>query len=384
MYKKIFHKVNKRKYFGGAALLLLFFAAIITYSVLNTKEERKSTDTENISTFSASLDQPSVFVQWDARLAQSDVGDVQSAQSEVENESAEVVLMLSANPAAVNSQMAEEHREQQSDAWIGTITTDGVNFRRNPELSDENILGLLNEGQIIAVTSSSGEWYRIKTTEGREGWVNSEYVKRGVTLASRGANDRTLAQVSASGSALSSSSAPVSTPVPTPANTPAATPAPVPKSTPMPKPTVKPTPTPSPVKTPAPKPTPNNSSLGQQIVDYAKKYLGVPYVWGGETPSGFDCSGFTKYVFKNFGIYLNRVAADQAKQGTKVSKSELIPGDLVFFDTNGNLSYINHVGIYIGGGKFIHAASGGKRVMITELNTGFYKDKFMTARRMTK
>lgn len=125
-------------------------------------------------------------------------------------------------------------------------------------------------------------------------------------------------------------------------------------------------------------------SKGQQVVNYARKFLGVKYVWGGNTPKGFDCSGFVKYVYAKFGVTLNRVAADQAKQGKKVERRSLKPGDLVFFDTNGGHNSINHVGIYIGNGRFIEASSSHPyhKVIITDLDSGFYSRAYMTARRI--
>ncbi|MGE5614631.1 MAG: NlpC/P60 family protein [Bacillota bacterium] len=124
------------------------------------------------------------------------------------------------------------------------------------------------------------------------------------------------------------------------------------------------------------------TSLAQNIISYSKKFLGIKYVWGGSTVKGFDCSGFVKYVFKHFGISLSRTSRSQAAKGVKVTKSGLKPGDLVFFDTNGGLNRINHVGIYIGSGKFIHSSSTQKRVVISNLNTGFYSKTYMTARRI--
>jgi cell wall-associated NlpC family hydrolase len=108
--------------------------------------------------------------------------------------------------------------------------------------------------------------------------------------------------------------------------------------------------------------TSTSVSSGEAIVAYASNYLGVPYVWGGNTPSGFDCSGFTKYVYGHFGITLNRRASQQANQGVPVSRDQLQPGDLVFF---GNPIY--HVGIYVGNGCFIHAPQTGDVVKITSL-----------------
>lgn len=126
----------------------------------------------------------------------------------------------------------------------------------------------------------------------------------------------------------------------------------------------------------------NSKSISENIINYAKRFLGVDYVWGGTTPEGFDCSGFVKYVFSKFGITLNRVAAAQAKQGTTVSKENLQPGDLLFFDTNGGHDYINHVGLYIGGGRFIQASSGQSGVVISDMTEGFYAETFMKAKRV--
>jgi len=128
----------------------------------------------------------------------------------------------------------------------------------------------------------------------------------------------------------------------------------------------------------------DTSTTGQKIVEYAKTLLGVKYQYGGSSPeSGFDCSGFVYYVYKQFGITLERSSKDQSQNGTKVDKANLIPGDLVFFDTNGGLNAVNHVGIYIGDGNFIHASSGSskRKVVISNLNDGFYKSAYMTARR---
>ena len=106
-------------------------------------------------------------------------------------------------------------------------------------------------------------------------------------------------------------------------------------------------------------------------------------LWGNTPSQGFDCSGYVKYVFTNFGINLERVAANQATQGTWVSKENLLPGDMVFFDTNGGHSYVNHAGIYIGDGMFIHSSSGSNRgVVISELQSGFYATMYMTGRRV--
>lgn len=128
-----------------------------------------------------------------------------------------------------------------------------------------------------------------------------------------------------------------------------------------------------------------NLSLAQRILEFAQRFRGIRYSYGGTSPStGFDCSGFVQFVFKNFGINLERTAADMAKtNGVRVSYSEIKPGDLLFFDTDGGKNYINHVGIYLGGGKFIHASSARGRVTETDLNS-YYGRFFMMAKRVIR
>lgn len=127
----------------------------------------------------------------------------------------------------------------------------------------------------------------------------------------------------------------------------------------------------------------NESSLGQEIVEYAKQYLGYPYVYGGAGSSSFDCSGFTMYVYKNFGYSLSHSARAQSKMGTYVEKENLQPGDLVFFLDYETMDDIGHCGIYIGDGNFIHASSGtGYCVKISTLLSGSYDRRYATARRL--
>ncbi len=124
------------------------------------------------------------------------------------------------------------------------------------------------------------------------------------------------------------------------------------------------------------------SSLGAQIVAYAKQFLGCPYVWGGNGPNVFDCSGFTKYVYAHFGYELNRTASDQLYNGTKVARGEWQPGDLIFFD-NGKVSTpVSHVGIYVGDGQFIHASTNSYTVQFNSLYSAHYSNTYECARRV--
>jgi peptidoglycan DL-endopeptidase CwlO len=112
------------------------------------------------------------------------------------------------------------------------------------------------------------------------------------------------------------------------------------------------------------------------VVGIAMQYLGVPYVWGGASPSGFDCSGLTMYVYAQVGVSLPHNAAMQYSYGSAVSRENLAPGDLVFF--NG----LGHVGLYIGGGQFIHAPHTGDVVKISSLSESWYASTYVGARRL--
>ncbi len=130
---------------------------------------------------------------------------------------------------------------------------------------------------------------------------------------------------------------------------------------------------PSPASPPSVAPPPAPSHGG--VVGIAMQYLGTPYVWGGASPSGFDCSGFVMYVFSQVGVSLPHSSYAQYGYGSPVSQGDLQPGDLVFFDGLG------HVGIYVGGGSFIHAPHTGDVVKISSM-TGWYASTFVGGRRL--
>ena len=205
------------------------------------------------------------------------------------------------------------------NAVIDTGTVNGTDVNvRSKPDTNAEILTKLDKGAKVEIYEYSENWARISLTEGRFGWIFRDFVTVKKSSASRGETPETARE----------------------------------------------------------------KDTRQQIVEYAKKFIGVDYVYGASSPKGFDCSGFTSYVFKHFGITLERTAASQGSNGTKIDRSDLKPGDLVFFDTNGGHNAINHVGMYIGGGRFIHASSGSAdSVTISDLTEGFYDDKYMRSRR---
>jgi len=123
---------------------------------------------------------------------------------------------------------------------------------------------------------------------------------------------------------------------------------------------------------------------GQEIVDYLKQFIGTPYQWGGNSlTSGVDCSGMVQQAYQHFGLSVARTTYDQIGQGKAVGMKDLAPGDMIFFDTDKGSAGPDHVGIYIGNGKFIHAPKPGKGIEIDDLKSGYYQDLFMGGRRIS-
>ena len=126
--------------------------------------------------------------------------------------------------------------------------------------------------------------------------------------------------------------------------------------------------------------TATESGQGAKVVETAKSYIGSKYVYGASGPNSFDCSGFTSYIYKQFGVSLSRTAAGQYGNGTAVNRSDLQLGDLIMFGPSA--SAINHVGIYIGGGRIVHAANTSRGVTTDTINSGYYKNNYVGARRV--
>ncbi len=135
---------------------------------------------------------------------------------------------------------------------------------------------------------------------------------------------------------------------------------------------------------PLPAPPPPSTSYAQQLItQVAKSKLDLPYVWGAEGPNCYDCSGFTSQVFKELGVWIPRTSRSQSSYGRAISKSKLQSGDLLFFATaKKDRNRVNHVGIYLGDGRFIHASSAKKGVVITPFDTPFYQACYKGARRI--
>ena len=128
-----------------------------------------------------------------------------------------------------------------------------------------------------------------------------------------------------------------------------------------------------------------NSNKGAEVASYARQFLGIKYVLGGKTPeSGFDCAGFTKYVYKNFGVTLGSIASAQNSIGVDVAREDLKVGDLILFQ-NEEKTKIGHTGVYLGNGEFIHAANPQRGVVIDNLNTmSYYNTRFVNAKRIVE
>ena len=202
----------------------------------------------------------------------------------------------------------------------GVINASDVRLRSDANTSS-SILATLSKGTAVTVLTQSGSWYAV-SYNGTNSYVSQQYVTLGTSLPAEDTGSSSTDNTTSS--------------VPS----------------------------------------------GSSAVSIAYQYLGVPYVYGGASPSGFDCSGFTMYVYNQLGISLPHGATPQLKYGTYVSRSELQPGDLVFFSDG---SYpASHVGIYVGDDQFIHASSSssnGYCVCVSSLNTNYYSRNFVGGRR---
>lgn len=252
----------------------------------------------------------------------------------------------------VTGYVSSQYIAQDIPASYGMILGDEVRFRQTASLTGD-ILGYFYRGILVKVLEEGSQWTKVEFRE-KVGYVSSQYVRLGTPTAEEweAAEDARYILVY---------KAPVSQPV-------VSVPVQTSQTTTQPA-----------AQESAPK------CSADDIVASAKACLGVPYQYGGADMKGFDCSGFTFYVYAQNGISLSRTATAQYNQGTYVSKSELQPGDLVFFTNESSGSNIGHVGIYIGDGKLIHASSGSYKMIVTvELNNSWFANHYYGACRILK
>lgn len=233
----------------------------------------------------------------------------------------------------------QEKEEQVSEKEInrkGYIKSKSVNFRKEPSKSAQ-VLDSLTINMEVTVLTQQDDWYKIKVNN-KTGYVAKELISfEKVELPSSRSEDQPRKNTTTQTSTIQEQNT-----VPTDNTT---------------------------------------SDLGQKIANYAQGFVEYPYVYGGSTPSGFDCSGFTSYVYKQFGYSISRSSSAQASNGVAVAKADLQPGDLVLFKGQ-NSSSIGHVGIYIGGNQFVHASTAKTGVKISSLSSSGYVARYVTARRI--
>ena len=220
----------------------------------------------------------------------------------------------------------------------GYVNAEGLIVREEPSTSSKEI-DSLSKNDKVEITGETEGWYQIKLNS-KTGYVSSKYIS----------DTKAAETTSRSGSSIKAENI---TPMEEQEETQSQS-----------------------------QDTSSSGTTGTEVVEYAKQYLGYKYVSGGASPStGFDCSGFTSYVYNHFGITLNRSSKDQIKNGVAVDRSNLQPGDIVVFNNSANTA-IGHVGIYIGGDNFIHAANPSEGVRITSLSSSYYKIRYVGARRV--
>lgn len=235
---------------------------------------------------------------------------------------------------------AEEETTTSNVNKTGYVNVETANVREAADISSK-LVNTLDEFDEVTIKSESGDWYEIEAGD-VNGYVSKSLITIG-TISSRGLVRERKVETNSSSEEIANVEETVNS---------------------------------EPVA---------NVNKGQEVADFAKQFLGLQYVLGGKTPeTGFDCSGFTKYVFKNFGFNLGSVSADQTSIGKEVSKDELKVGDLILFYDEAKTK-IGHVGIYLGNDEFIHAANATRGVVIDGLSSNsYYNTRFVTARRIVE
>lgn len=221
------------------------------------------------------------------------------------------------------------------DLGTGSVDASLVNLRKGPSTST-SMLDQLKSGEEVEIFGFNCGWYKVRY-ENQVGYIRSDLV----ALLEKPANNTGIAASSSNnGSSASSGSSSNSNGSSTGSS---------------------------------------SSDRGQEIATYAQHFVGYPYVYGGSSPSGFDCSGFMQYVFAQFGYSINRTATAQLANGTYVEYNNMRPGDIIYF---GYGSTASHVGMYIGNGQFVHAQNSSTGVVITSLSESWYANRYLCAHRI--
>jgi len=263
----------------------------------------------------------------------------------------------------------------------GQIVGTKVNIRTSPNTSS-SVITKLSDSRVSIVDSSSG-WYKISFS-GKTGWVSNDYIKVLSTngkINANGVNFRSSA--STTGDIIDSLSKGTSVVILDTRSgwhkvkVGSKVGYVVTKFVTSTNPSVK-----TSRSTTAETIDVSDNSANSNVIAFANEYVGVRYVYGGKSPKGFDCSGFVGYVYKHFGIKLNSSAASMYSNGTRVSKGALQAGDILFFDASSRRSAgsIDHVGIYLGNNKFIHASTSNRKVIVQTLSE--YQGTYIGAKRV--
>ncbi len=243
----------------------------------------------------------------------------------------------------VKKETSGTQNNNTSSQQIGYINYNLVNFRKSPNTSAD-IITKLPLNVKVTIVNKGDTWSEV-SYNGETGYVSNEYISETpVEQTSRGGISRTGNKEATQNKTNAKTTSKPITPEPTDAVV-------------------------------------TGAISGADIIAYAKQYLGYKYTSGGATPArGFDCSGFTTYIFKHFGISLSRTSKGQGSNGIQVSQGELQVGDIICFSASRGSKSIGHVGIYVGGGKFIHSANSRQGVIISNVSgDGYY---FVIARRV--
>lgn len=284
-----------------------------------------------LNTASVAVEQPAVEEQNEQVQSQPEVPQTTTSAENVENTTTE---------QAEQTQEAQNTTSEGSTALNKTavVIVETARVRETPSKTSD-IVAILDEDDVVTIVAEEGEFYKIKTNEISSGYISKSLVKEKDVTSRSLTEERTDTVSVEENEALNEALSQETTP----------------------------------------------STKGSEIVEFAKQFLGYPYVLGCSSPeSGFDCSGFTRYVFGNFGYKLGSVAASQTSLGAVVERENLQTGDLILF-YNEAKTKIGHCGIFMENGDFIHSANPQRGVVIDNLNTNsYYSERFVTARRIAE